>query len=186
MSDVPTSTAKKTSETGDASAPESAIAKPKATVHGPHIVMRVLIGFSGLSLLVGFFLPWLSAAPVAEGALPVTFAGYDIALGSSPFVVAGYQALWLIPALGAALSAAAFMGFRWAGQVAIGVAVALIGFALYVLLQMFVQHTALGLWIVAGGTFVVLLLGVITWMLETRRKASRPALASVAKPDAAS
>jgi hypothetical protein len=48
------------------------------------------------------------------------------------------------------------------------VAVALVGYSLYVLLQMFVQHTAMGLWVVSGGTFITLLLGVITWMLMRR------------------
>lgn len=142
------------------------------------IALRVALGFSGLALLVGFFLPWLQHDTMAgvEGApaAMVSTTGLSLAtsgdLGGSPAML-----LFLIPALGIALSAISFMGFKWSGQVAVGIALTLIGYALYVLLQMFVQHTALGLWVVAGGTFVVLLLGVIAWMTgRDRRPVSRP------------
>lgn len=159
---------KKDALTKDASAKA---AKPSGG-HPPHIVLRVLIGLSGLSLLVGFFLPWLMEPAAVEGGAATAHAGYNLAMGEY-FDTPGKEALWALPALGVLLSATAFMGFRYAGQVAIGTAVAIIGFALYVLLQLFVQRTALGLWIVAGGTFVILLLGVIAWMVDTRRRATK-------------
>lgn len=149
----------------------------------PHIVLRVSIGLAGLSLLVGFFLPWVNS-PAAEGVAAASHAGYDIAMGQ-PFETPGQQILWALPALGVLLSATAFMGFRWAGQTAIGIAVAIFGFALYVVLRMFIERTELGLWVVAGGTFIVLLLGVIAWMVESRRKASKPLAANPKPADAA-
>jgi hypothetical protein len=129
----------------------------------PHIVLRVLLGFSGLALLVGFFLPWFRV-PGAEGTQATLQSGYALMTSGD---LAGTPALLLlvVPILGAVLSATAFMGFRFSGEVAVGVAVLLIVYALYVLLQVFVQHTGEGLWIVAGSTLVILLLGVITWML---------------------
>ena len=158
------------SETIDAKKTE---ASSKALPQPPHIVLRVLIGLAGLSLLVGFFLPWITERATV-GVPATSYAGYNLALGAwTTFDTPGKELLWLLPALGVLLSAMAFMGFRWAGQVAIGTAVAIIGFSLYVLLHMFVQHTALGLWIVAGGTFIVLLLGVIAWMVESRRKLTK-------------
>ncbi len=165
-----TTTAKKPSEPAVISGEEKRVAIVSSSAKAgqpPHIVLRVLIGFAGLSLLVGFFLPWLNM-PASEGVPAAMLAGYNVA-GDEVVGTPG-AILWLIPVLGAALSAAAFMGFRWAGQVAIGVAVALIGYGLFLLMQMFVQHTALGLWIVAGGTFVILLLGVLAWLVESRRR----------------
>lgn len=154
--------------------------KPKAKA-GPsatplQIGLRVLLGFAGLSLLVGFFLPWLNRASTVEGAAPGAMeavTGLSLAtsgdLAGSPSML-----LFLIPALGIALSATAFMGFKYSGQVAVGIALALLGYSLYVLLQMFVQHTALGLWVVSGGTFVILLLGVIAWMTGRDRRPVGP------------
>ena len=140
------------------------------------IALRVLIGFGGLALLVGFFLPWLNVSvPGAEGAPATLQAQSGLTLATSGDLV-GTPAplLFLVPALGVALTATAFMGFKWSAQVAVGVAVSLIGYSLYVLLQMFVQHTALGLWIVSGSVFLILLLGVVAWMTgrEPRAKGS--------------
>lgn len=150
----------------DASEPEKPAQKP------PHIVMRALLGFSGLSLLVGFFLPWVRfPATAAEGdvpGVPEHFQnGLDLLLsndiqGTSP------AAILLVPILGALLSAASFMGFRYAGHTAMAVAVGMLAYGLYVLGSMFIQFTGYGLWTVAGGTFVILLLGVATYMLGRR------------------
>lgn len=140
------------------------------------IALRVLIGIGGLALLVGFFLPWLNVSvPGAEGAPATMQAQSGLTLATSGDLV-GTPAplLFLVPALGIVLIATGFMGFKWSAQVAVGIAVSLIGYALYVLLQMFVQHTAMGLWIVSGSVFLVLLLGVVAWMTgrEPRAKAS--------------
>lgn len=128
--------------------------------------LRVLIGFGGLALLVGFFLPWLNVSvPGADGAPATLQAQSGLTLATSGDLVGTPSPLlFLVPALGVALTATAFMGFKWSGQLAVGIAVSLIGYALYVLLQMFVQHTALGLWIVSGSVFLILLLGVVAWM----------------------
>ncbi len=148
----------------EAEEPEKPAQKP------PHVVMRALLGFAGLSLLVGFFLPWVRFPAVTEGEHPTPEHyqnGLDLLLsndiqGTSPAVIL------LVPILGALLSAASFMGFRYAAQTAIGVAVGMIAYALYVLGSMFLQFTGYGLWTVAGGTFLILLLGVITYMLGRR------------------
>lgn len=130
------------------------------------VLLRVLLGFAGLSLLVGFFLPWLHHEGETAGAV-VEQTGLALATGDR-LVGSPAKLLFVIPGLGVALSAISFMGFRWSGQVAVTFALTLIGYALYVLLQMFVQHTALGLWVVAGGTFVILLLGVMAWISGRR------------------
>lgn len=150
-------------EAAEAAEPEKPRQKP------PHIVMRALLGFSGLSLLVGFFLPWVRyPATTGEHATPEHFQnGLDLMLADDIQGTAS-MAILLVPILGALLSAASFMGFRYAAQTAIGVAVGMLAYGLYVLGSMFVQFTGYGLWTVAGGTFVILLLGVITYMLAKR------------------
>ncbi|MDQ3034583.1 MAG: hypothetical protein M3Y87_19395 [Myxococcota bacterium] len=174
----PTATSTKTVITADDedATSGSALAKtPKATPSATplQIALRVLIGFAGLSLLVGFFLPWLNLASTAEDSVPGMMELYNgLELAASNRLGSASIVLFAIPALGIALSAISFMGFKWSGQVAVGVAVAIIGYALYVLLQMFVQHTGLGLWIVTGGTFVILLLGVIAWMTGRDRRST--------------
>ncbi len=154
-------------ETTEAAEPEKPLQKP------PHIVMRALLGFAGLSLLVGFFLPWVRF-PAVEGEHPSPEHfqnGLDLLMendiqGTAPV------AILLVPILGALLSAASFMGFRYAAQTAIGVAVGMLAYGLYVLASMFVSYTGYGLWTVAVGTFVILLLGVATYMLSRRGGAS--------------
>lgn len=147
--------------------PETPSQKP------PHIVMRALLGFAGLSLLVGFFMPWLHH-PASETTPAIDETGFNLAWESSIQGTPSWV-VWLVPVLGAALSAASFMGFRYAAQAAIGVSVAMLAYALWVLGSMFVQSTAFGLWTVAGGTFVILLLGVTTYMLGRRGESGEPA-----------
>lgn len=139
----------------------------------PPMWMRALLGCAGLALLVGFFLPWVRI-PAAEGSTEVHFQnGMDLVLSSG---IQGTPAILvlLVPILGALLSAIAFMGLRYAAQTAVGVAVAIIGYALYVLGTMFIVNTGYGLWVVSIGTFLTLLLGVATWMLARRAAEAAP------------
>lgn len=157
------------SKKDDASLEKSKAAAPAsfAFTGGPPLALRALVGFSGLSLLIGFFLPWFRVDADAEHQ-----SGLTMMLGAP---VAGMPAIVLVgvPILGALLSAGAFMGFRWTAHTAIGVASTLLGFGLWILLRLFVEHTALGLWVTVGGAFITLLLGVLT-LMYTRDKAQKP------------
>ena len=133
---------------------------------GPPMGLRALVGFAGLSLLVGFFLPWFRAAAEGEHDSGMTMMLGE-PMGSTPAIV-----LVAVPILGVLLSALAFMGFRWTAHAAIGVSAALLAFGLWILLQLFVEHTALGLWVVVGGTFITLLLGIST-LLYSRDRATK-------------
>jgi hypothetical protein len=140
---------------------------------GPPMGFRALVGFSGLSLLVGFFLPWFRAAAEGEHQSGLTMMlGDDV--GGTPAML-----LVAVPILGVLLSAAAFMGFRWTAHSAIGVASLLLAYGLWVLLRLFVEHTALGLWVVVGGAFITLLLGVVT-LLYTRDRVTKQGVKPVA------
>jgi hypothetical protein len=146
----------------EAEAPETPAQRP------PHIVMRALLGFAGLSLLVGFFLPWVRIPGALDGSTEARFQnGLDLlqahdVQGTSSWIVL------VVPILGALLSAASFMGFRYAAQTAIVVSVSMLAYGLYVLASMFMQFTAYGLWTVAGGTFIILLLGIAAYVLGRR------------------
>lgn len=160
---------------------EAGVRPSPASDGGPNMLMRALMGFSGLSLLVGFFLPWVRIPERpgdGEGAAAIAAhmaSGLDLlseaGIGGAPAAL-----LLVVPILGTLLSAAAFMGFRWAGHVAIGVAASLLLFGLWVVLRLFVEHTDLGLWVTVGGTFITLLLGVITilWTRDRKGKAAAP------------
>lgn len=149
-----------------AAKPAEAKGAAMAFTGGPPMGLRALVGFSGLSLLVGFFLPWFRAEAEGEHDSGMTMMLGE-AIGGTPAIV-----LVAVPILGVLLSALAFMGFRWTAHAAIGVAAALLAFGLWILLQLFVEHTALGLWVVVGGTFITLLLGVST-LLYSRDRATK-------------
>lgn len=142
---------------------------------GPPMGLRALVGFSGLSLLVGFFLPWFRAAAEGEHDSGMTMMLGE-PMGGTPAII-----LVAVPILGVLLSALAFMGFRWTAHAAIAVASLLLAFGLWILLQLFVEHTALGLWVVVGGTFITLLLGIST-LLYSRDRATKQGKQEVKPP----
>jgi hypothetical protein len=165
-------TDKKDAPPKDAEPKEKEDAKPSQPP--PPMWMRALLGTAGLSLLVGFFLPWVRVPAVEEGAAATFNSGLDLAFSTTGIEGTPAIIVLVVPVLGALLSAIAFMGLRYAAQTAVGVAVGIIGYALYVLGSMFVQNTSFGLWVVSGGTFVTLLLGVTTWMLARRAADAAP------------
>ena len=169
-----TTTETKTESSLDASSGESGILGPKKTGEitktpkpAPSevpIVFRALMGFAGLALLVGFFFPWVRNVGEVDGGQSGLALLTGATLGGAPPV-----SVVLVPVLGALLSVTAFMGFRYAAYVAIGVSIVLFGYAAYVFFLLFIAHTAVGLWITTGSAFVTLLLGAGTliWMRRT-------------------
>jgi hypothetical protein len=171
-----------TEPTGDLAKQEGAPTKKDAASDVP-IVFRALIGVTGLALLVGFFFPWVRRELEAEGET-VLLSGLSLlqqeSLAGTPPI-----AVIMVPVLGTALAAIAFTGFRYTAYVAVGVSVLLFGYAAYVLFQLFVQHTGLGLWITTGAAFLSLLFGAGTlfWMRRAAEKAkATKADAPPAKP----
>lgn len=138
------------------------------------LVLNVLMGCIGLTMIVAFFLPWYQEA--AElGVEVATHNGFALAL-ESDLVGTPSALLFLVPVLGAALTAVSFLRLRFSPHIGIAIAVALLGYGLYVLLMMFVQHTAIGLWLVTGGTFVALLLAVAALVVARKEKSGEPLL----------
>lgn len=171
-----------TEPAGDLAKQEGVPTKKDAASDVP-IAFRVLIGVTGLAMLVGFFFPWVRRELEAEGET-VLLSGLSLlqqeSLAGTPPI-----AVIMVPVLGTALAAIAFTGFRYTAYVAIGVSVLLFGYAAYVLFQLFVQHTGLGLWITTGAAFLSLLFGAgaLFWMRRAAEKAK--AAKTEAKAEAA-
>ncbi len=149
---------------------KEAAKRPDAGSEVP-MVFRVLIGLTGLALLVGFFFPWIRRELEANGEM-VLLSGLSL-LQQDSLAGTPSMAVIVVPVLGTALAAIAFTGFRYTAYVSIGVSVLLFGYAAYVLFQLFVQHTGVGLWISTGAAFLALLLGAGTllWMRRVADKA---------------
>ena len=147
--------------------------KKKATpalTDGPHVALRIALGSAGVLLLVGFFLPWLRLTGVDP------LSGLELVIADEEAVVTAIGAtqrwlLILVPLLGVGLTAVGFLGLRFSGQVGFGVGLAIIGYGAFTVIALFVQTTAIGLWLVLGGAFLALNAGLFAWV---KAKADRP------------
>lgn len=137
------------------------------------ITFRVLIGATGLAMLVGFFFPWITRQLEQQGETAIlsglALLQQETLAGTPPL------ALVLVPLLGTALAAVAFTGFRYTPHAAISVAIVLFGYAAYILFQLFTQFTGVGLWVTTGAAFLSLLLGagMLGWQRKSARKTER-------------
>jgi hypothetical protein len=130
---------------------------------GPHIVLRAFLGVSGLSLLVGFFLPWFTVQGTEMTGLELAVGG-PIVNTVIPFGIR--TAIGVVPLLGLILTPLGFLGFRFAGMVGLIVGVAI--FALAVVAA--VMITGVGLWIVVAGTATALAAGGVAFMQGRERR----------------
>jgi hypothetical protein len=112
---------------------------------------------SGAGLLVGFFMPWVKlGALVSVSGFGLVFADGDMVSmisGSNRFF------LFAIPLLAVALIVLAVLGQRAASWVGAAGGVAVLGYAVYTVLSLFLASTGLGMWLVAASTLVALSLG---------------------------
>lgn len=152
---------------------------PPAATGAPHIMLRILLGTAGLLLVVGFFLPWLRIElPGADGAESVVLqeiSGMTLVADDEPTIRAlvGDTQRWLllaIPVFGLALTAVGFMGFRWSGIVAAVLGLSLVGYGVVTVVLFFFQKTALGLWLILGGTFLAVAAGMFTFLRARQAK----------------
>jgi hypothetical protein len=135
---------------------------------GPNVVVRFLLGLAGLSLIVGFFLPWFALGDESVSGLTLVTSNSE----AVRHAVAGTQrwALFAVPGTGLLLSMMGFLRFRWSGEVAAILCFLLLGFGVVTLLYMLLQSTAIGLWMVIGGGLTGFTLGVVGWAWNSRQK----------------
>jgi hypothetical protein len=111
---------------------------------------RTFIAVTGLALIAGFFLPWIS------------FGG----LGASGWFFASHSSasafIWLIPVGGIAMVATALTGSRYAKVTSAAVGLALVGYAVVKTVHSFFSTTGIGLWLVIAASLAALALPLIT------------------------
>lgn len=106
-------------------------------------------------LLVGFFLPWLRIGELAQvSGLTLTLSDNVAYRGT---LTGGHRALlWLLPALTVALAACAAKGWRSTHLLALLTGLFVVGYALSIVAVLFLSSTAVGLWLMVGGTLALL------------------------------
>ena len=130
--------------------------RPRASLNWP---TRAAFVLAGAGLLVGFFLPWVKlGALVSVSGLGLVFAEGDVVSmisGSNRFL------LFAIPLLAATLMVLGALGQKAASWVGAVGGVAILGYAVYTVLSVFLASTGFGMWLVAASTLVALSLGFI-------------------------
>ena len=168
---------------------KKAKAKKKGAEPGaPPLILRIVLGLSGVMLVAGFFLPWIRleainperSARLAQTEAPTFVSGLEIAVGGNTLITtvtaaAPWEVLFLIPLLGAALAAVGFLGNRWSGVIGAALGVLIVGYGLVTVILLFFSTTSYGLWIVLGGAFVAVAAGTLAWVRGRQPKS--PALA---------
>ena len=132
----------------------------------PPLLLRLVLGVSGLLLLVGFFLPWikLSGGDIESvSGLGLVMADQEairalIGEDSQRFV------LLLIPGFGVALTAVGFLGMRYSGQIAAVLGILIVGYGMVTMVIMFFEKTGYGMWLILGGAFLAVAAGTITFI----------------------
>ena len=124
------------------------------------IARRVGFGLSGALLVVGFFLPWLTAGSALElSGLGLVFAGGDVVSAVSG---TGRFLLVIVPLLGAGLIFGAISGHRVTSWVAALGAGALLIFGLAHVISLFISSTGMGMWMVVLASLLALVLGLLS------------------------
>ena len=92
---------------------------------------------------------------------------------------------WLllaIPVFGLALTAVGFLGFRWSGIVAAILGLSLVGYGVVTVVLFFFQKTALGLWLILGGTFLAVAAGMFTFLRARQASAKQGSKKDATEP----
>lgn len=113
----------------------------------------MLLGVTGLALVVGFFMPWIDVAGIGG------VSGWDM-VRSEQLSLITRAILALCPLGGAALALSAFGHSRRAGQLALGVGGGVLGYTFYKLAYGFIKVTGAGLWIVLAAGVVAVAVGL--------------------------
>lgn len=121
---------------------------------------RMLLGLCGVVLVLGFFLPWVTAGTALE------LSGLGLAISGGEMVQAvsggGRFLLFLAPLMGGVLIAGAFTGHRatpWVGILGSG---ALLLFGIIHVISFFLSSTGVGLWLVVFAALFTLVVGSLS------------------------
>ena len=81
-----------------------------------------------------------------------------------------------------ALTAVGFLGFRWSGIVAAILGLSLVGYGVVTVVLFFFQKTALGLWLILGGTFLAVAAGMFTFLRARQASAKQGSKKDATEP----
>ena len=124
------------------------------------VVERVLFGFCGALLLVGFFLPWfVVGAMVSVSGLSLIFTS-----GEMVGMLAGANRFLLIavPIFGAAMLGGAILGHRFTRWLAVVSSGVILLFGFVILVRLFLSSTGLGMWLVILSALLGLSIGLVS------------------------
>ncbi len=115
---------------------------------------RVIMTIAGISILVGFFMPW------------VDFGGIEDASGFTLLRKVDLPTSWLavllaVPAGGLFLAAAGLSGVRFSRYLALLVGALIMGYGAYRAFQVFFSVTGPGIWLIAVGALIALIVGLL-------------------------
>ncbi len=126
---------------------------------------RLLIGIAGLTLLVGFFLPWID---VGSSMIRVQVSGFNAVRASNTF--GGLEAMMIaVPIAGLAMMIGAFASTRAARIASLVAGLTLGGFTGWKIVSTFFAVTGWGLWLVIAAGMCA----VVAPMLIARESRSR-------------
>ncbi|MGE0787668.1 MAG: hypothetical protein AB7S26_18480 [Sandaracinaceae bacterium] len=143
--------------------------KPKAVGGQPHIVLRIVLGTAGLSLVIGFFLPWLQLGEGAAVSGMQTVSGMDLVINTNPVIRALVDddiqryLLLLVPGFGLALTAVGFLGVRYSGHIAAVLGLLIVLYGVITVIVFFFQKTGVGLWLILVGSILAVAAGTFAW-----------------------
>lgn len=123
------------------------------------VTVRVLLSLCGLTLLIGFFLPWIHLGKLVEvSGFTLTVSGGEVVdMVSGPHRVVPLA----VPALGVLLVVGAVMGHRLVQWIAVVTGIVVLGYGFFTLLRFFLDTTGIGIWLVAAASLVSLGTGLL-------------------------
>ncbi|MEL6761729.1 MAG: hypothetical protein AAFP04_15200 [Myxococcota bacterium] len=138
------------------------ISEPAATAgrQSHHIRLRSGAIIAGVSLLIGYVLPWVQIGEMARvSGLELTISDNIVirnALGSFQ-----RRLILVVPLLGALLLVMGIRDMRWLRWATLGSSLTLLLLGIVVLLNLFLQVTSIGLWLILIGLLVSFVIGML-------------------------
>lgn len=136
------------------------------TTRAAHVVTRIVAGAAGLTLVVGFFLPWVKAGDLA------VLSGFALLVSSGTMtdVLAGPSRalLFAIPAAGAAIVACSFISAKAAARASLSCGLAILIFGFYAVARAFLASTGPGMWLVVLAALIATGVGLVATTRDNR------------------
>jgi hypothetical protein len=142
---------------------------PVPVVRGSSVppATRAALILCGASLMVGFFMPWLTVGEL----MSVSGLGLAFSNGQMVTMISGSHRFLLlaIPAVALLLVIGGIVGNRLAPWSAVIGGLVILGYGFFTVVRMFISSTGLGMWIVLGSVVLALAIGLVEIAGRSRR-----------------